>query len=247
MIVCEKPLAASLRDAARLVDACERHGARLIVNHERRYDPRYAKIRSMIEDGVIGQVRTVHASILTGGFRGVSRAEMGGGPLLHDGTHMIDLIRYLFGDIVSVAGEFDRAGGRKSGFEDRAAAWLKTRGGIDVFLEAGGSREYFVFELSISGTKERLSRETDTSRCTPRVRRGIYRFRDPWSACFRVIDAPTSSRTSIEAGRLLSGEDGPVSSTGTDGYRAIEAIHATHSAAKGRKLLNYPLTGYNPH
>lgn len=244
VIVCEKPLAASLRDAARLVDACERHGARLIVNHERRYDPRYAKIRSMIEDGVIGQVRTVHASILTGGFRGVSRAEMGGGPLLHDGTHMIDLIRYLFGDIVSVAGEFDRAEGRESGFEDRAAAWLKTSGGIDVFLEAGGSREYFVFELSISGTKGKIVAGNGyQSLYAARSSRYYTGFRDLAERPFpRYRRANYFTNEYREAGRLLSGEDVPASSTGTDGYRAIEAIHAIYlSAAKGRKIVELPV------
>ena len=35
--------------------------------------------------------------------------------------------------------------------EPAVTAWLKTAGDVDVFLEAGGSRKYFVFELAISG------------------------------------------------------------------------------------------------
>ena len=38
VIVCEKPAAASLKDAQRMIDACRYNGTTLIINHERRYD-----------------------------------------------------------------------------------------------------------------------------------------------------------------------------------------------------------------
>ena len=44
----------------------------------------------------------------------------------------------------------------RSGFEDRACAWLKTADGVDIFLEAAGGRDYFVFELEISGTRGKI-------------------------------------------------------------------------------------------
>ena len=244
VIVCEKPLAASLKDAASLITACKRRGAGLIVNHERRYDPRYAKIRSMIEEGLIGQVRTVHASILTGGFRAVSRAEMGGGPLLHDGTHMIDIIRFLFGEIASVSGRFDRAGNRTSGFEDRATAWIRTRGGIDVFLEAGGPRDYFVFELAISGTKGKIVAGNGyQSLHTARRSRYYTGFNDLAERQFpRFRRDNYFTMEYREAARMLAGEDIQATSGGEDAYRAIEAIHAIYlSSSKGGKIVELPI------
>lgn len=244
VIVCEKPIASNLRDASRLIAACEAGGARLIINHERRYDPRYQKIREMLDGDAIGEIRTVHASVLTGGFRGASRIEQGGGPLLHDGTHMVDLIRYLFGDIATVIGDFDRTGNRKSGFEDRATAWIRTRGGVDVFLEAGGARNHFVFELVISGTRGKIIAGNGyQSFFTTRASRHYTGFRDLVEKPFpRFRCRNYFTREYSEAKRLLAGEDIPVRSGGVDGYRAIEAIHAIYlSAGKGRKIVELPV------
>ena len=72
VIVLEKPMAPSLRDCRAIIDECAGAGPPLIINHERRYDNRYRKVKDMIARGVIGEVKTVHASILTGGHRGGS-------------------------------------------------------------------------------------------------------------------------------------------------------------------------------
>ncbi|HSV95408.1 MAG TPA: Gfo/Idh/MocA family oxidoreductase [Spirochaetota bacterium] len=244
VIVCEKPIAPNLRDASRLIASCEAHGTSLIINHERRYDMRYRKIKEMLDDGAIGEIRTVHASILTAGFLGRSRIEQGGGPLLHDGTHMMDLIRYFFGDIATVVGDFNRSGNRKSGFEDRATAWIRTRGGVDVFLEAGGAREYFVFELAISGTRGKIIAGNGyQSFFTTRASHHYTGFRDLVEKPFpRFRRLNYFTREYSEAKRLLAGEDIPVSSGGLDGYRAIEAIHAVYlSARQGRKIVELPI------
>ncbi len=244
VIVCEKPIASNLRDASRLIAACESHGTHLIINHERRYDPRYQKIKDLLDGGAIGITRTVHASVLTGGFRGPSRLEQGGGPLLHDGTHMVDLIRYLFGDIATVIGDFDRSGNRTSGFEDRAIAWLRTHGGVDVFLEAGGAREYFVFELCISGSRGKIIAGNGyESLFTTRASRHYAGFRDLVERPFpRFGRRNYFTREYIEAKRLLHGANVPISSSGLDAYRAIEAIHAIYlSARKGRKIVELPV------
>ncbi|MCU0843920.1 MAG: Gfo/Idh/MocA family oxidoreductase [Spirochaetes bacterium] len=244
VVVCEKPIASNLRDASRLIASCKARGARLIINHERRYDMRYQKIKEMLDDGAIGEIRSVHAVILSGGFRGISRIEQGGGPLLHDGTHMIDLIRYFFGDIATVIGDFDRSGNRRSGFEDRATAWIRTRGGVDVFLEAGGARDYFVFELGISGTSGKIIAGNGyQSFFTTRASKHYTGFRDlvekPFPR-FRRHNYFTGEYS--EAKRLLSGQDVSIRSTGLDGYRAIEAIHAIYlSAGRGRKIVELPV------
>ena len=155
VIILEKPMASSLEKSRKIIDECKKRKVALIINHERRYDNRYRNLKKIITSGKIGEVMTVLASILTSGYNGKSNLDEGGGPLLHDGTHLIDIIRYLFGEITTVEGEFTRKT-RKKGFEDRALAWLKTKNNIDIFLEAGGNRKYFIFELEISGTEGKI-------------------------------------------------------------------------------------------
>ncbi len=239
VIVLEKPIAHDLKKAGELINSCRKNRVSLIINHERRYDGRYRKVRSLIHEGKIGEIKTVHASILTGGHSAGSRIEMGGGPLLHDGTHLIDIIRFLFGEIKSVTGEFQRTG-RTRGFEDRAVAWLKTEDDTDIFLEAGGGRKYFVFELEISGTEGKIiignGYEKLFMRRTSRYYLGFMDLEErPFpkydrTGCFRRMYA--------EAGKILNGRSSEVESSGLDGYRALEAIHGIYlsSHLKGKKI-----------
>ncbi len=242
VVVLEKPMASSLEGCSAIAGECLRHGTAVIVNHERRFDGRYRKVKEIITRGKIGQIKTVHASILTGGYSGPSHPDEGGGPLLHDGTHLVDMIRYLFGEIVIVEGEFQRTG-RFRGFEDRASAWLKTAGGIDVFLEAGGSRNYFVFELEISGAFGKIvigngyeslllgkkSRHYTGFRDLADVPFPHYRNRSCFTELYR------------EAKKALAGKE-PITSTADDGYRALEVIHAVYlSAHLNRKAISLPV------
>ncbi|MBU10390.1 MAG: hypothetical protein CME13_20770 [Gemmatimonadetes bacterium] len=76
VIMVEKPIAISVEWARKMVDACDNSGSRLIAEHTRRFLPHYQKIKKMITDGLIGDVRTVETS--------------GARPLLHNGTHTVD-------------------------------------------------------------------------------------------------------------------------------------------------------------
>jgi predicted dehydrogenase len=242
VIVCEKPIAPDLRQARALIRECGKHGTRLIINHERRYDNRYRRARELIARGAIGEVKTVHASILSSGYRGQSAIEEGGGPLMHDGTHMVDIIRFFFGDIAGVRGEFQRTG-RKTGYEDRAVAWLKMKSGIDVFLEAGGARRYFMFDLDISGTGGRIVIGNGYQRLYRSGKSRLYAgFRDLVETPFPKIRAGNCFKDLYRQARAhLSGKGGDSISSGTDGYRALEAIHAVYCSAHTGKKIDLPL------
>jgi len=243
VIVCEKPLSYDLASARSLLLACRRNGTRLIVNHERRFEPRYRAVKGLIDGGGVGEVKSVHASMLCSGHHGPSRIQDGGGPLLHDGTHLVDICRYLFGDIAWVEGDFQRRS-RRRGFEDRAVAWMRTRGGVDIFLEAGGERRYFVFELEISGSEGRIVIGNGYQELyLPRSSRLYTGFRDLAPAPFpRTASGNCFSNAYREAKRLLEGEEMSLTSGGEDGYRALEAVHAIYlSSHLGKKRIELPV------
>jgi predicted dehydrogenase len=83
-IICEKPMAVNLREADAMLAACERSGTRLVVNHQRRYNPTYRTARDLVASGEIGELIQVHGICM--------------GDLLTDGTHNIDLLRFYAGD-----------------------------------------------------------------------------------------------------------------------------------------------------
>lgn len=83
-IVCEKPMAVDLAGCDRMIAAAERSGTVLVIGHQRRLQPKFARARALIEEGAIGEPEL---------FCGIA-----GGDLLSDGTHTVDALRFFTGD-----------------------------------------------------------------------------------------------------------------------------------------------------
>ncbi|MCL2026478.1 MAG: Gfo/Idh/MocA family oxidoreductase [Leptospirales bacterium] len=242
-VVLEKPVSHSLKETRKLLEECEKSNTTLIVNHERRFDSRYRKVKEMIENGLLGEIRTVNARILTGPYRGSGNPLEGGGPLLHDGTHLIDICRFFFGEVDTVRGEFKRLE-RKTGYEDMAAAWLKTAGGVDIFVEAGGGYRYFVFELEIFGTEGKILIGNGYEKFYKRAKSALYtNFNDLKETVFPKYKKDNCfTNLYREVKDILDGKDMPLTSSGIDGYKALEIIHAIYySAHKDGKAIKLPL------
>jgi predicted dehydrogenase len=120
IILCEKPVAPTLREADAMIDACDRAGVVLGVNHTLRGDPYYLQARRLITEGAIGDVLTISTSWA--------------GRLFLTGTHHFDLVNFLLGD-----GPTDWLVGHAERPEDRHGA-VATQRGIDL-----GGTSYVVF------------------------------------------------------------------------------------------------------
>jgi len=243
IIIIEKPAASSLPGIKKIITEADKNGCRIIVNHERRFDSRYNKVKEMIADGVIGEIKSVNARILTGPYRGKSCIEEGGGPLLHDGTHLVDIIRFFFGEIATVQGEFTRSA-RSSGFEDAASAWLKSKSGINIFLEAGGGRKYFQFELEIWGTDGKIVIGNGCNRLFLKKKSVLYTgFNDLSEVKFpRIKQKNCFTELYKSASLMLKGKEAPEISGIDDGYKDLEIIHAIYySSHLGSRKISLPL------
>jgi predicted dehydrogenase len=104
-VVCEKPMATSLADADRMVAAAQESDHILTIFQNRRYDAHFAKVRSLIESGVLGRIVQIRVTASNFGRRWdwQTLKEYGGGTLNNTGPHFIDLVMQLFG-----AGEPDQ-------------------------------------------------------------------------------------------------------------------------------------------
>ncbi len=239
-IVLEKPIAANLSEASEIINICKKNNTKLIINHERRFDNRYKKVQELLKENTIGEIRSVNGQMLTRGYRGNSNIKEGGGSLLHDGTHLIDILHFLFGKIKSVSGSFERYNGRQNGYEDKATAWLKSESDIDIFIEAGGERKYFVFELSISGTLGKIVIGNGYEHLYMATESKFYKgFFD-----LQEIDFPKYKKNSYfkdlysHINDVISEKKKNNISTGDDGYSALEIIHTIYlsHSKKGKKI-----------
>lgn len=242
IVVLEKPVSHSLPETAKLMNEAERHGTAVLVNHERRFDSRYRRVKTLIEKGEIGMIVNVNARIHTGRYRGTSNIMEGGGPLLHDGTHLVDILRFFFGGMESANGIFRRID-RKKGYEDSATAWLKTSSGIDIFLEAGGGRKYFLFELEIWGTEGKIIIGNGYNRLFKNRKSAMYSgFNDLAETDFPAVKPNNCFEELYRTVKgIYSGKITGYDSTLEDGYRALEIIHGIYLSSHTGKEVKFPL------
>jgi len=126
-ILCEKAIATSLQEADAMIEACERAGTKLLINHTRRWHPTYARATETVRAGAIGTLRCIV---------GVCP-----GPLIHNGTHLFDLMRFFGGDVAWVCGEVrpggaqDAPGRAMLAFQNGAAGFIDLDSSLGLALE----------------------------------------------------------------------------------------------------------------
>lgn len=240
-IFCEKPLEATVAKAERMVALCRERGVHLLVNHDRRWAWQYRNARALLASGELGEVRIVNGCVLTGPPLADWHSDptrVGAGPLLHDGTHLVDAIRFLVGD------EYRAVGGNtyaEPGWnvEHTAAAWFRMGAGVEGFLEAGGRRGYFHFEIDVQTSRGRLQIGNGFQRVYRARDSRLYSgFRDLVEAPFPDHDRqPRYSRAMTELAAALRGAP-ELSSTGDDGLAVMRAIDGIYrSARRGGALV----------
>lgn len=107
-VLVEKPMALSLEDCGRMVDACREAGVVLMVGHSHSYDAPIARARAMIESGAFGALRMITALNFTDFLYRPRRPEeldtaQGGGAIYNQAPHQVDIVRLLGGGRVSSA------------------------------------------------------------------------------------------------------------------------------------------------
>ena len=169
-VLMEKPIADTLASGRALLEAAARHGVPIAVGHHRRFDPTIAIAHDAIKGGSIGRLAAVeclwavrkHDAYYDVGWR---RARPGGGTVLINLIHDVDLLRHLCGDVGRVHAE----GGsevRGHEVEDTVAVTLRfANGAVGSILATDAAPSPWGWEL---GTGE--------NPLIPPTGRNCYRF-----------------------------------------------------------------------
>ena len=146
-ILCEKPLAMTSLEAEEMVKACEQNNVQLSVNYVYRYHPLIIKTKEIIDKQMLGKIISMNLNFNIDAPPGSNfrfdKKQSGGGALRDLGTHMIDLLRYFGGEIVSINGVLDNII-YKSEVEDFSCAIVKFQsGGYGFFNVSFNSKKSF--------------------------------------------------------------------------------------------------------
>jgi predicted dehydrogenase len=109
-VIVEKPAARNVEELAPVMESAARSGIYVQVGFNHRYHPAFRKARDIYESGVLGEMMFVRGRYGHGGRLGYAREWRadpkiaGGGELLDQGVHLIDLARWFLGDFTHVQG-----------------------------------------------------------------------------------------------------------------------------------------------
>jgi len=139
-VYAEKPLALSLTDAKEILDLAKDRNITLAVNYFRRYAPNLQILRKeILEDACIGKIQTVNCYYTKG--------------LLHNGTHLLDLARYLVGDIAYVQGFRNHCSDSRDPSLD---AYMKFENGASGSIHGCDEKLFDICEWDIIGSRGRI-------------------------------------------------------------------------------------------
>jgi predicted dehydrogenase len=155
LVILEKPVAPDLEAALRIARAAERGRVPVSVNHERRFARDYALARSLVARGRVGALDGVRARFWSGApVWTPEAARTGACSLLHDGTHLLDTVRFLLGrDLSEPALDYAEAG---RGRRINRLHFHYVVGDIVVEVELEGKKKVFDFEIELTGDRGRL-------------------------------------------------------------------------------------------
>lgn len=132
-VLCEKPLTIRSADAQDLVRIASAGGLLLMMASKFRYVDDVIKAKAIIESGILGKI-----VLFENGFCGkvmmkdrwnASREIGGGGVLIDNGTHSVDIARYLLGPIAEVQAQ-NGISAQGLEVEDTARLQFRTKGGV---------------------------------------------------------------------------------------------------------------------
>ena len=236
-ILCEKPMALSMGDAERVINACERSGTRLAIDHTMRFEPNWRRVKRMVDEGTIGNLLHIEAQ----NYGDTST-------LLHNGTHSCDAIRFFGGDADWVIATVNRSDAR-----ERVTSFFGLKNGATALFQTGGHWNYrldgcFILE----GTEGKIGMRPHRG-WQPLIRlwrkdEGLEDFREgePITATgSEILGESTGNPPSEGAWEMIAclDEDRESISSGYDGLAALEmCLAAYESERQGRVKISFPLT-----
>jgi predicted dehydrogenase len=269
-VLVEKPLAANLKDCDAMLAAGRKAGVWLSVISQRRLFEPVARMKSAIDAGKIGRpvlgVATMyswrdHAYYRSDPWRGRWDTE-GGGVLVNQSPHMLDLLHWFMGEIDEVCGYWANFNHPEIEVDDTAVALIRFRsGGLGTIVSSVAQQPGLFTKIHVHGsTGASVGVETDRGSTfvagvspiaepplndiwtIPGEEQDLALFQAQDRARFLEIDATTHYHAVQIQDFLRSILDGrPPLVSGEDGRCVIDMFTAIYQSERERRPIKFPL------
>jgi|WetSurMetagenome_2_1015567.scaffolds.fasta_scaffold10431_5 predicted dehydrogenase len=227
-IFLEKPIAVTVDEAKEIISAAQRYSVKLMVGYPLRFNRRFGALKMDLENGLLGDVENAHATYISSGpffhradgYSPVPVPEWwfntkytGGGVLTDLGCHIINLLRWYFGEVVDVKAQFGHR--FNMDFEDSAMCLARFESGTLAAINVGWFSQQYALKLDFLGSVRHVSVEhnppSQISTAMQMLTRGITEFFQPHLDELQYFV------------NCLIADENP-SPTGLDGLRDLETI-----------------------
>ena len=225
-ILCEKPMATSLAEAREMMEACQRSGTVLAINHQMRFMEQYTRVKALIGSEQLGPL----ASVV------VAASNFG---LAMNASHYFEMFRYVSGvSVHSVSAWFEDAklaNPRGAQFEDRSGRILAhSQGGPSLYLDfsvnaGNGINVVYICRYGqivvdeLNGTMRVVARKSEF-RDLPTTRYGMPSDILTESIAPADVVGPTKALWTA----LLAGQSYPDGEAGIHALACCVAAHVSH-------------------
>ena len=253
-VLCEKPLAPNPEACRRMLSAAGKANRTLSAGFCQRYFPAIQFVKETVTSGAIGELSYVRAFTGHAGLSEFSqpwvhdKQVVGGGALMDNGIHMIDLVRHILGDITEVYGTASANVWKFEGSEDNGFAMLHTADGkvaqlqaswtewrgyrffIEAYGDCGMARASYapMFSMAVHLDELGAMRRRRYS-LYPRVY--VREALQGWTSTVRVAFTEELQ----DFARLASGQSTATIADGIAGLRAVEIAHAVYTSSETRQ------------
>jgi predicted dehydrogenase len=230
-VICEKPLAVDSLSAVRMIDTAARTGKVFTMASKFRYVADVARAKALVASGVIGEL-VLFENVFTGRVDMASRWNSnptisGGGVLIDNGTHSLDITRYFLGDLAEVqVMEGHRI--QQLPVEDTVKLFVRSKSGvlasIDLSWSVSKEQPYYLSVYGSAGTLLIGWKESKYRRFTD----------DEWTVFgkgYSKVDAFTRQLDNF-AGAILGNE--PLVVAPADALASVQVIEAAYRSMAQR-------------
>lgn len=248
-VLCEKPLGRTVEEAKRIVEAARRGRGTLKTGFNYRQMAHVQKAKDLIEAGGLGPLYFLRCRYGHGGRPGyetawcTNRELCGGGVLLEQGIHALDLVRHLLGEPTQILARAERYFWSFPEVEDNCFCLLQTESGQTADIHVSWTQWRNLFSMEIFGREGYLHLEGRDGHYGPqRLTWGKRRadHRRPEEQCFAFGETDRSwkeewdefldalrTRTEPQAGAL-------------DGLRAQQLVEAAYQSSRQKEWVKIP-------